>query len=176
MMQGTTSLKKKRNRNLSPQSIYMNLFPHACYMFGQFFYWWNYMCTVVWWTVHISNETPGCLSSFSFIHLFSILHILCCTLFSGARGVAVDWGTALQAGRSRVLMVSLEFFHWHNPSGRTMALGLTQPLTEMSTRNISWGGKGDRCVGLTTLPPSCAECLEIWEPQPPGTLRACPGL
>ena len=29
----------------------------------------------------------------------------------------------------------------HNPSGRTMALGLTQPLTEMSTRNISWGVK-----------------------------------
>jgi hypothetical protein len=36
------------------------------------------------------------------------------------------------------------------------------------------GGKGGRCgVGLTTLPPSCADCLEIWEPQPPGTLRAC---
>jgi len=32
-------------------------------------------------------------------------------------------------------------FHWHNPSGRTMALGLTQPLTEMSTRNVSWGVK-----------------------------------
>ena len=32
-------------------------------------------------------------------------------------------------------------FHWHNPSGRTMALGLTQPLTEMSTRGISWGVK-----------------------------------
>jgi len=31
-------------------------------------------------------------------------------------------------------------------------------------------GKGGRCVGLTTLPPSCADCLEIWEPQPPGTL------
>ena len=29
-------------------------------------------------------------------------------------------------------------FHWHNPSGRTMALGSTQPLTEMSTRNIFW--------------------------------------
>jgi hypothetical protein len=37
------------------------------------------------------------------------------------------------------------------------------------------GGKGSRCVGLTTLPPSCADCLEIWEPQPPGTLRASPG-
>jgi hypothetical protein len=30
-------------------------------------------------------------------------------------------------------------FYWHNPSGRTMALGLTQTLTEMSTRNISSG-------------------------------------
>jgi len=57
-----------------------------------------------------------------------------------------------------------------------MALGLTQPLTEMSTRNISCGGKGGPCVGLTTLPPSCGDCLEMWEPQPPGTLRVCPGL
>jgi hypothetical protein len=32
-------------------------------------------------------------------------------------------------------------FHWLNPSGRTMALGLTQSLTKMSTRNISWGVK-----------------------------------
>ena len=46
-------------------------------------------------------------------------------------------------------------FHWHNPSYGTMALGLTQPLTEMSTRSISWG-KGGRCIRLTTLPPSCA--------------------
>jgi hypothetical protein len=30
-------------------------------------------------------------------------------------------------------------FHWHNPFSCTMALGSTQPLTEMSTRNISWG-------------------------------------
>jgi len=36
--------------------------------------------------------------------------------------------------------------------------------------------KGGRCVGLTTLPPSCADCFDIWEPQTPGTLRACPGL
>ena len=30
-------------------------------------------------------------------------------------------------------------FQWLNPSGRTMALGSTEPLTEMSTRNSSWG-------------------------------------
>jgi len=34
-------------------------------------------------------------------------------------------------------MVSLEFFI-DNPSGRTMALGSTQPLTEMSTKNVFW--------------------------------------
>ena len=56
-----------------------------------------------------------------------------------------------------------------------MALGLTQLLTEISTKNNSLG-KGGRCVGLTTLPPSCADCIEIREPQPPGALRACPGL
>jgi hypothetical protein len=33
-----------------------------------------------------------------------------------------------------------------------------------------------RCAGLTTLPPSCVDCLELWEPQPPGTVWACPGL
>jgi hypothetical protein len=58
-----------------------------------------------------------------------------------------------------------------------MALGSTQPLIEMSTRNISWReDKGGRYVGLTTLPPSRAICLKIWEPQPPGTLMACQGL
>ena len=59
-----------------------------------------------------------------------------------------------------------------------MALRLIQPLTEMSTRNISWGsrGKGGRRLGLTTLPPLCADCLEIWEPHPPGTLSVSPGL
>ena len=31
--------------------------------------------------------------------------------------------------------------HWCSPSGRTVALGSIQHLTEMSTRNISWGVK-----------------------------------
>ena len=65
-------------------------------------------------------------------------------------------------------------FHWYNASGRTMALGLIEPLTEMRTRNISCEVKGGRCVGLTTLPLSCADCLEIWgQPQPQGLYRDC---
>jgi hypothetical protein len=35
----------------------------------------------------------------------------------------------------------IEIFHWHNPSDRTVTLGSTQPLTEMSTTSISWGVK-----------------------------------
>jgi hypothetical protein len=48
----------------------------------------------------------------------------------------------LQARWSRVLSPhQVEFFNLPNPSSRTMALGSTQPLTEMSTRNLP-GGKG----------------------------------
>ena len=65
-------------------------------------------------------------------------------------------------------------FYWHNPSGHTMALGSTHSLTEMSTKNISLGGKGGRCLGLTTLPPFCADCLEIWESHPP--VHVCNGI
>jgi hypothetical protein len=42
-------------------------------------------------------------------------------------------------------------------------------------QEYSLEGKGGRCVGLTTLPPSCADCLKISDPQTPGTLRASPG-
>jgi hypothetical protein len=89
------------------------------------------------------------------------------------------WGTALQTGRSRVRfpMVCLDLFNWHNPPSRILALGLTQPLSEMSTvPGVFPGGKGGRCVRMPTLPHSCDDCLKICEPQPPGTLRACQGL
>jgi len=59
-----------------------------------------------------------------------------------------------------------------------MALGLTQPLTEMRTKYFL-GGKGGQCVGLTTLPPSCAYCLEIWGLnllEPSGPVQACNGI
>jgi len=54
----------------------------------------------------------------------------------GARDGAVGWGTALQT--SSIPDGVTGIFHWHNLSDRTMALGLAQPLTEMSARNISW--------------------------------------
>jgi len=37
-------------------------------------------------------------------------------------------------------------------------------------------GKGGRFIGLTILPLLCLDCLAIWEPQTPGTLRVCLGV
>jgi hypothetical protein len=72
----------------------------------------------------------------------------------GARGGAVSWGCSLQTGncRFRFSVVSLEFFIDIILPAALWPWGSTQPLTEMSIRNISWGKDG-RCVGLTTLPP-----------------------
>jgi len=60
-----------------------------------------------------------------------------------------------------------------------MALGSTQPLTEMSTRNIYWGGKGSQCVGLTTLPPHVPTVLKSGSLsllEPSGHVQACNGI
>jgi hypothetical protein len=56
----------------------------------------------------------------------------------------------------------------------------TPELDSASNRNgyqkYFLGDKGGRGVELTTLLPSCVECLEIWEPQISGNIRACPDL
>jgi hypothetical protein len=52
------------------------------------------------------------------------------------------------------------------------------PITQMSTRNIPWGGVGKcgRCLGMTILSSPCADCHEIWELRTPWILRDCQGL
>ena len=82
-----------------------------------------------------------------------------------------------KVGRSRVQfpIVSLEFFidiilRQHCGSGVDSASNKNE-YQEYFLRGI-----GGRCVRLTTLPPSRADCLEIWEPHPPGTRWATPGL
>ena len=87
----------------------------------------------------------------------------------------VGWGTVLQVGRSQVqfLMVSMEFFI------DIILPAVLWPRSRLRLRNeyqkYFLGGKGGRCIGLT-LPPSCADYLEIWQPRIPGTLRTCPDL
>jgi len=69
------------------------------------------------------------------------------------------YATALQAGRSRVRfpIVSLDFFHWHNPSDRTIALGLTQFHVPIVIKSGSLSlleplGPVQACNGIVLLP------------------------
>ena len=73
---------------------------------------------------------------FFFIMLFSV----CSSCMRGTR-----WRSWMKhCATSRKVTGSIPdgvtgIFHWRNPSGCSMTMGLTQPLTEMSTRNISLG-------------------------------------
>jgi hypothetical protein len=80
-------------------------------------------------------------------------------------------------GRSRVRfpIMSFEFFIHIFLSAAIWPWGWLS-LYQKWVPEILPGGKGGRCVGLTTLQPSCADCLEIWEPHPSGNFRTCSGL
>jgi hypothetical protein len=57
----------------------------------------------------------------------------------GARGLLRYYATSRKVAGSIPDVIG--FFNWPNPSSRTMAVGSTQPLIEMSTGNLP-GGKG----------------------------------
>jgi hypothetical protein len=64
------------------------------------------------------------------------------------------------------------FFNWPNPSSRTMALGSTQPLTQMSTRNFP-GDEGRPARGTAKLTAICEWIVyKMWEPRRLTTLWA----
>lgn len=57
-----------------------------------------------------------------------------------------------------------------------VALVLLSLLQKLSATAISLRCKGDRYLQLATLQFACANCLEIWEPEPTGILRVCTGI
>jgi hypothetical protein len=70
-------------------------------------------------------------------------------------------------------MVSLEFF-----IDRSFQPHYGPGVDSASNRNEYQehflGGKGGWCLRLTPLPPSCGDCLEIWELL--GPVQACTGI
>ena len=73
----------------------------------------------------------------------------------------------------------IRIFHWHNPSGRIMALGSTQPLTEMSTRNFSWGVKAAGAYGWQPYHfhmPIVLKSGNLNLLEPSGPMQVCNGI
>jgi hypothetical protein len=87
------------------------------------------------WCYNLNGSTGIGQSSFCEINFNIILYL-------GARRSVVGWGTMLQTGRLLVQVLDeVDTFSLPNRSGRTMALRSTDPLTEMSTRNLPEGKK-----------------------------------
>ena len=68
----------------------------------------------------------------------------------------------------------------YNPEGSRVRLSMVSlkifTVIILSAALWPWGRFRRPERKATTLPLSCADCLDILEPQPPGTLRACQGL
>jgi hypothetical protein len=148
------------NRRSPTQEILCPLnYSKVCYRFHKSRHWYQF------WARYIQARfsQPTTLQSILILsyHLcFSLLRIqtkICIWLRDYATSRKVE-GSALDEVTG--------FFNWPNPSSRIMALGSTQPLTEMRTSNLP-GGKG-RPARRAWHPHHhlWADCLEkMWEPR-----------
>ena len=147
-----------------------------------------YKCTFSW---SLGETHPLVLRSSDVFIQYSIIHnkvfiVFCIGILKNTVINNYKWGTRWrswfrQCAKSRKVAGSnphgfIGIFHWYNPSGRTMALGLTQPLTEMSTRNISWGVKA---AGVCDWQPYHLQVPIVLKSgsllEPSGSVHACNG-
>ena len=104
------------------------------------------------------------------------------TVMQNWKTYAIRWGTAVTqwlrrcatnqkiAGSTADGVIGI--FHWHNPSDRTMALGVDSSCNRIHVPGVFPGCKGGRCVGLTTYhhPVPLSRnlgTLTSWNPQSP---------
>ena len=97
----------------------------------------------------------------------SLSYVLCCHYKHR------DWNYATSRKVSGSIPDGvIGIFHWHNPSGRIVVLGSTQPLTEMSTGSISLGWsrtvrRADNLNHLIVPIPPNSERLKLLGPSGP---------
>jgi hypothetical protein len=117
-------------------------------------------------------------NSSSYNYLPRKVDILC--LYLIFRGHAVALLVVTHCARKRKVTGSIpdgviQIFHWHNPSGRSVALGSTQSLREMSTRHVFRGVKEAGAYGWKPCHFHVLTVQKSWKSLPSGGLRACPG-
>jgi hypothetical protein len=111
-------------------------------------------------------------------------HILYIYLFY--KSLSEFWGTwwriwLMHCTTSRKVAGTIPYgvtgiFYWHNPSGHTMSLGSTQPLTEISTRNISWEVKTAGAFGWQSYHlqmPIALKSVSLNFLEPSGPFQTC---
>ena len=120
---------------------------------------------------------PNCTTLLSQVHNFDT--------YSLQGGGVTRWRNWLRhCATSRKVACSIPdgvvgIFHWHNPSGRSKALGLTQPLIEMSAKNIYWGKKAAGAKGCQPSHVHVSIVLKFGSLsllEPSGHVQACNGI
>jgi hypothetical protein len=93
--------------------------------------------------------------------VFSCLYLIWCGKYIYIRYSVLGWDTVLQGKVAGLIPDEvIEFFSWSNPSSLTMALGSTQLLTEMSTRNLLGCKRRLACKDDNLTRRLWADCLE----------------
>jgi hypothetical protein len=117
------------------------------------------------WAIHSPIQTPSIVTHTYYVTIYLLgvlgegfLHAEVSNLY----GLHID---AFLYRKQKYFQFGFNSSYLPNPSSRTMALGSTQPLTEMSTRNIP-GGEGRRARKADNLTTICEPIVyKMWEPR-----------
>ena len=109
--------------------------------------------------------------------MYQIAH--CCLHSSTSRHGGTWWRSCLRhCAASRKVAVSTGILHSQS-FGPHCAIGIDTASNRNENQEYFLEGKGGLWVGLKTLPPSCADCLEIGSPnllEPSGPVQGCIGI
>ena len=152
----------------------------------------TYINTILWriglsvkenlrWGIKSNNENKNYIMS----HLYLLLKWKCYNWLAILNVWGKQWRSWLRHwAASREVAGSNSdgvtgIFHRHNPSSRTRVLGLTQSLTEMNTRTISWGVKVAGALGWQPYHshvPIVFKSGSLTLLEPSGPVQPCNGI